>query len=60
MEEYDVQITETSSRIVTITANSSFNAEIIAKEMYYSEEIVLDYTDYDFTEFELINKVKCI
>ena len=56
MEEYDVQIIETASRIVTITANSPEMAREIAEEMYREEEIVLDYDDHDFTEFELIIK----
>lgn len=56
MEVYDVNIIETTSRIVTITASSPEMAKEIAEEMYHDEEIVLDYTDYDFTEFELIIK----
>ena len=57
MEEYEVQIIETASRIVTITANSPEMAREIAEEMYRDEEIVLDYDDYDFTEFVTINRI---
>ena len=57
MTEYYVQIIETRSRIITIEADTPLNAEIIAKEMYQSEEVILDYSDHDFTDFELINTI---
>lgn len=57
MEEYEVQIIETASRIVTITASNEEMARRIAKKMYYGEEIVLDYADHDFTEFVTINRI---
>ena len=57
MEKYEVQIIETASRIVTITASNAEMARKIAKEMYHDEEIVLDYDDYDFTEFVTINRI---
>ena len=57
MKEYEVLITESASRIVTVTASSEEMAIRIVKDNYYDEDIMLDYTDYDSTEFELYEKI---
>ena len=54
MKEYKIQVTETSSRIVEVTASNAEMAERIVKKMYMSDEIVLDYSDYDYVNFDLI------
>jgi hypothetical protein len=54
MKEYEVKVIETASRIVTVTASSADMAERIVRSMYHDEDIVLDYSDYDYVEFETI------
>ena len=54
MKEYKIQVTETSSRIIEVTASSAEMAERIVKKMYIEEEVVLDYADYDYVNFDLI------
>ena len=54
MKEYEVLITENASRIVTVTASSEEMALRIVKDSYYDEDITLDYSDHDSTEFELV------
>ena len=57
MKEYEVKIIETASRIVTVTASSADMAERIVRSMYHDEDIVLDYSDYDYVEFNLIGEL---
>ncbi len=54
MKEYKIQVTETSSRIVEVTASDAEMAGRIVKKMYMDEEVVLDYADYDYVDFNLI------
>jgi hypothetical protein len=58
MKEYEVRVIETASRIVTVTASSADMAERIVRSMYHDEDIVLDYSDYDYVEFETIGELK--
>jgi hypothetical protein len=58
MKEYEVKVIETASRIVTVTASSADMAERIVRSMYHDEDIVLDYSDYDYVEFETIGELK--
>jgi hypothetical protein len=58
MKEYEVRIIETASKIVTVTASSADMAERIVKSMYYDEDIVLDYSDFDGVDFETIGELK--
>lgn len=51
METFKIEVKETLSRIVEIEANSYDEAYFKVKEMYNSEEIVLDADDYIETEF---------
>ena len=55
MKKYEVKLTETLSRIVTIEAESKEDALLKAHEMDNNEEIVLDYTDLTQTEIEVTN-----
>jgi hypothetical protein len=54
MKEYEVNITETASRIVTVTASSAEMARRIVRDRYCDDEIVLDYSDHDSVDFEVI------
>lgn len=53
VDEYEVEITETLSRVIKVKANSPEEAieNIIVK--YKNEEIVLDYNDYKGYEVNL-------
>lgn len=51
MEEYEIEIVETSSRTVTIEAHSVSEAIRLIKEKYHNEEIILNENDYVDTEF---------
>jgi hypothetical protein len=58
MKEFEVRVIETASRIVTVTASNADMAERIVRSMYHDEDIVLDYSDYDYVEFETIGELK--
>ena len=51
MDEYEIEIKETSSRTVTIEAHSISEAIRLAKEKYHNGEIILDENDFVDTEF---------
>jgi hypothetical protein len=53
MKKYNIQITETMSRLVTLRASSEEMALRIVRDMYHDEDIVLDYADYDGVEFSV-------
>jgi hypothetical protein len=48
---YNVEITETLQRTLSINAESADEAEDKARKLYRSAEVVLDYRDYIDTEF---------
>lgn len=52
MKIFTIEVKETLSRIIEIEANSNEEAILKTKEMYASEEIVLDSDDYVSTEIE--------
>ena len=52
--KYQVEITETSQRIVTVDADDESSAVTAVKRLYRVEEIVLDSSDYIDTEFEIL------
>ena len=52
MKKYKVYITEHLTRAIEVEAESDTQAQAIAEEKYYSEEIVLDYTDLAQVEFD--------
>lgn len=54
MQQHTVQIEETLSKYVTVTATSEKHAVQRVKEMYNDAEIVLDYNDITDTSFEII------
>ena len=53
---FQVEITETLQRIVSIEAESENAAYLAVKEMYRNEEIVLDDSDYIDTEIEVFEE----
>ena len=52
--KYQVEITETLQRIVTVDADDESSAVTAVKRLYRVEEIVLDSSDYIDTEFEIL------
>ncbi len=54
MPTFNIEITETLSRTLSIEADSYEEAIRIAKEKYKAEEVVLDSQDYVDTEFKII------
>ena len=51
MAKYDVEIVETSSRVITVEADSYKEAEDIAEDMRNNEEVILDYEDLERVDF---------
>lgn len=45
MEKYQIEIKETLSKVINISANTKEEAIAEALDMYLREEVVLDYTD---------------
>ena len=56
MKKYDVEITETLSRVLEIEAENENDAISKVKEMYRKEKIVLDYNDYIDTEIDIFRQ----
>ena len=54
MKTYRVVVTETLQRIVYIDAKSAEEAKRNVEERYHNEEIVLDSSDYQGTEIEVV------
>ena len=50
--QYAVKITEISSKIVYVEAESRVDAEIIAEEKWNNSEYVFDAEDFDYAKFE--------
>ena len=54
MKTYAVVVTETLQRTITINANNKEEALDKVQEMYDTEEIVLDSSDYQDTKIEVV------
>lgn len=52
MKEFDVKITETLEKDVTVTANSREEAEDAVKKAYYNSEYVLDAENFTGVQFD--------
>ena len=50
--QYAVKITEISSKIVYVEAESKVDAEIIAEENWDKSEYILDAEDFEYAKFE--------
>ena len=48
---FEIEITETLQRTITVQASSLEDAIIFARKKYHDEEIILDYSDHVDTEF---------
>ena len=46
MPMYDVEITETLTKVVPVEAESAKDAERIVELLYSNSEIILDYSDF--------------
>lgn len=53
MEEYEIEITETLSRVVKVKADNLAEAIEKASDMYYGEQVVLDAEDMKGVDFTL-------
>ena len=53
MKKYCIEVTEVLSRVVEIVAKDENEAIKNAKAMYHDCDIVLDASDYVFTEFSV-------
>jgi len=53
--KYQVEITETLQRTVTVDADDESSAVTVAKQLYRAEEIVLDSSNHIDTEFEILH-----
>ena len=54
MDEYQVEIHETSSCIVTVEAENSDDALDKVRERYESSEYILDSSDFQDVEFYIV------
>lgn len=54
MKEYKVEVTETLTRVVTVTASSEYYASRIVKDMYMDDEIILNSDDLRTINFNVI------
>ena len=57
MKVFEVNISEMSSKIVKVEASDAEEAYNKTRDMYYSEEIVLDYSDFDDVDFEVLENL---
>ena len=51
MQEFNVIITETLDKVVSVTATSPEMALKMVQDMYHEEDIVLDYADFTGVDF---------
>lgn len=53
MKKYSIVVTEVLSRIVEIKAVDAEEAMTMVRQMYHNCDIVLDASDYEFTDFSV-------
>lgn len=56
MNKYQIEIKETLSRVINISANSEEEALGAAMDMYAREDVVLDYEDLKGVSFDTIEE----
>lgn len=56
--KFDVAIEELSTRVIEVEADSLEDAFMIASEMYYNEEVVLDSSDFSDVNIEVIGETE--
>lgn len=55
---YKVKVQESLRCVLEIEAECEEEAVQKMKDMYYGEEIILDETDFDYVDFEVVEKIK--
>lgn len=56
--KYDVAIEELLTRVIEVEANSIEEAFMVASELYYNEEVVLDFNDFADVNIEVIGETE--
>ena len=56
--KYDVAIEELLTRVIEVEANSIEEAFMVASELYYNEEVVLESQDFADVNIEVIGVVE--
>ena len=56
--KYDVAIEELLTRVIEVEANSLEEAFMVASELYYNEEVVLDFNDFADVNIEIIGETE--
>lgn len=56
MKEYDVTITETLEKTVTVEAASKAEAEEMVRQQYYNSEYILDSENFTGVDFKLVDE----
>jgi hypothetical protein len=57
MKEYKIEIKETFTKVITVTASDEDYAEKIVKRMYYKDDVILlDYANLDSVEFKNVTE----
>jgi hypothetical protein len=51
MKEYQIEIVETFTKVVTVTASDEYWASRIVKDRYMDDEIILEKSDLKSIEF---------
>ena len=53
--KFDVEITETLQKVISIDADDEQSAIIATRQLYRVEDVVLDSSDYIDTVFEILS-----
>ena len=56
--KYDVAIEELLTRVIEVEADSIAEAFMVASELYYNEEVVLDSSDFADVNIEVIGETE--
>lgn len=51
MKEYQIEVVETFTKVITVTASNEYWASRIVKDRYMDDEIILDKSDFKSVEF---------
>ena len=51
MKEYQIEVVETFTKVITVTASSEYWASRIVKDRYMDDEIILEKSDLKSIEF---------
>ena len=54
MKEYQIEIVETFTKVITVTASDEYWASRIVKDRYMDDEIILDNRDLNNVKFNNI------